>query len=183
MTAAVRSLARIALLAAALTGVGCDEPPQSVEAADEVDGERTLPVRLYFPAEDGLLHAEERAIVPIDDPEGRVRMLIEDLLTGPVDPSLLPPFPPGVSLDSVFISDTGVAYLDLGADGSPRPPLAGSRQELLAVYSLVDSTLLNVPEVRSVAVLWNGQQRASFAGHVDTSRPLVIDQSYLAETP
>ena len=34
----------------------------------------------------------------------------------------------------------------------------------------------------AVALLWNGTQRASFAGHVDTSRPLRIDPA-LVQAP
>ena len=45
--------------------------------------------------------------------------------------------------------------------------------ELLTLYSLVNSVVENVPGARSLVVLWNGRQPRSFAGHVDTSRPLL----------
>jgi hypothetical protein len=48
---------------------------------------------------------------------------------------------------------------------------------MVTVYSLVNSVALNVPAARRVALLWNGTQRQSFAGHLDTSRPLAPDPS------
>jgi hypothetical protein len=38
----------------------------------------------------------------------------------------------------------------------------------------------SVPSVRSVALLWNGSQRLTFSGHLDTSRPLAADRSLVA---
>ena len=61
------------------------------------------------------------------------------------------------------------------------PPVSGSQTELLAVYSLVDTILLNVPEMEAVILLWNGRQLLTFAGHLDTSLPLRAD-SDLIET-
>lgn len=81
--------------------------------------------------------------------------------------------PRGISLGAVHLATDGVAYIDLRSPGGAPPPPCGSRQEIQAVFSLVNSVVLNVPEARSVALLWNGAQRPTFAGHVDTSRPLL----------
>jgi hypothetical protein len=70
--------------------------------------------------------------------------------------------------------------VDLHAPGRDAPPAGGSREELVTVYSLVNSLALNVPAARRVVLLWNGSQRRSFAGHVDTSRPLAPDPSLVA---
>jgi hypothetical protein len=48
--------------------------------------------------------------------------------------------------------------------------------EMQTVYSLVNSIAGNVPQVTQVALLWNGSQRLSFSGHLDTSRPLAPNQ-------
>lgn len=52
------------------------------------------------------------------------------------------------------------------------PPAVGSTAERQIVYSLVNTLALNLPAVERVAILWNGRQRGTFAGHLDTSRPL-----------
>ena len=56
----------------------------------------------------------------------------------------------------------------------------GSRQEMLAVYSVVNTVLASAPEITSVILLRNGQQRPTFAGHLDTSRPLLANQQLVA---
>ena len=61
------------------------------------------------------------------------------------------------------------------------PPVTGSRGELLVVYSFVNSILANVPEARGVVLMWNGSQRPTFAGHVDTTRPLPAERKWLAQ--
>ncbi len=90
------------------------------------------------------------------------------------------PFPAEVKLGSVQLSADGIAYLDLRWDGHEDPPESGSTEEIQRVYSLVDSVALNVPEVNRVVLLWNGTQRLTFSGHLDTSRALVADRTLLA---
>ena len=175
-------------LAALVLGVlwcsGERRSEEVVEGAPEIEeveipGE-TVAVELYFPGRGNRLHAEERLLPAVEPAEERVRLLAEALLAGPAGGGLTAPLPAGVSLAGVHVDDDAVVYLDLNpAEGGGR--LAwGSKKELLAVYSLVDSILLNVPEVERVVLLWSSQQRPTFAGHVDTSRPLGPDSSLIA---
>ena len=104
---------------------------------------------------------------------------------------LLPALAAGVRLLAVELLD-GVAYVDLttaagdsetgevAAAGSRPPvvlerPAMGLTEELLAVYSLVNSLTANNLGVDRVVLMWNGEQRSTFAGHVDTTRPLMAD--------
>ena len=52
------------------------------------------------------------------------------------------------------------------------PPQSGSTLELLRIYAVVHTVLRNVEEANRVVLLWNGVQRPSLAGHVDTGHPL-----------
>ena len=70
--------------------------------------------------------------------------------------------------------------VDLEMPGESAHPDWGSRQEMLAVYSLVDTVLLNLPDIKAVTLLRNGQQPKTFAGHIDTTHPLVADRNLLA---
>ena len=128
--------------------------------------------RLYFPGLGGRLHTEERELQMGADAEEAVRVLMAELLAGPRTPGGFRTFAADVELGSVYVAPEGIAYVDLrSADGGP-PPASGSQQEILSVYSIVNSVVLNVSQIQAVALLWNGQQRLSFAGHLDTSRPL-----------
>ena len=83
----------------------------------------------------------------------------------------------------LHIGRTGVAYVDLRPpQGAARPSL-GSQQELLAAYSLVNSLCENLPRLAGVALLWTGMQSPTFAGNLDTRRPLTSDLTLVAPAP
>jgi hypothetical protein len=85
-----------------------------------------------------------------------------------------------VELASLHLTEDGVAYLDLAAPQMAVPPVHGSHGELLVVYCFVNSILGNVPEARGVVMMWNGNQHPTFAGHIDTTRPLPAEPRWLA---
>lgn len=169
------TVAAVALIALGWWWSSRDVPEAESAAVDAP--EASLPgdarrVRLYFPGLGGTLHAEERDVAATTDPEEAVRVLLAELFGGPSIPGGFGAFAVEVELGSVYVAPGGIAYVDLvSANGEP-PPSSGSQQEILSVYSVVNSLVLNVSEIEAVALLWNGQQRPSFAGHVDTSRPL-----------
>lgn len=152
----------------------------SASAADAPAERRAFD--LYFPAAGGGLRAERREVAVSDDPRDRIRRLADAVLGGPLNAAggLVRPFPPEVKLGSIELSADGIAYLDLRWDGHEDPPESGSTEEIQRVYSLVDTLALNVPEVNRVTLLWNGTERLTFSGHLDTSRPLVPDRTLLA---
>lgn len=157
----------------------CDQRPIRAEGS----GEETAAVIVEA------LIAGPDAAVPVfgeadDDNEG---------VSEPPEPieEVLPALPAGVRLLTVELLD-GVAYVDLttvGVDsgagdalatGSRSPvvlerPAMGLTEELLAVYSLVNSLTANNLGIDRVVLMWNGEQRPTFAGHVDTTRPLMAD--------
>ena len=133
-------------------------------------------VDLYFPGEGAALARERRRLAVPEDPEGRLLALARAVLGGPRSPSLLAPMPAGVEARGVYLTAGGDAYLDLvSAEEGAAPPAGGSTEEMLRVYSLVNSLALNEPRARRIALVWNGTQRETFSGHLDTSRPLAPD--------
>jgi hypothetical protein len=137
---------------------------------------------LYFPAGAGGLRAERRELLVSEGPKDRMRKVIEALLVGPAGAggaTLVRPFPPEVKLGSVQLAADGTAFVDLRWPDHEDPPESGSTEEIQRVYSVVDSLALNVPQVSRVVLLWNGTQRITFGGHLDTSRPLLPDRSLL----
>jgi hypothetical protein len=148
-----------------------DEPMVAAEG-DEVR------LRLYFPGAEGLLVSEER-VLATEGAGANLATIAAEVVAGPTGQGLLAPFPTGTEVGNVFISRTGIAYVDL-VSTSPHPPSSGSRQEMLSVYSVVNSIHTNLPNLAGVVLLWNGQQRPTFAGHLDTGRPLAEDRSLVA---
>lgn len=143
-----------------------------------------LPYPIYFPGRDGLLHAETRSLSVVrGDLVTVVEAVTQSLLSGPEDDGHFRPWPEDTVLLGVVVTASGTAYIDLGAEGEPDPPAVGSRQEAAMIYSLVDSVTLAELEIKNVVLLWNGEQRASFAGHLDTSRPLEARTDLVARRP
>jgi hypothetical protein len=128
-----------------------------------------VPFELWVPDEMGL-RVERRELQVTSAPKDRIRRITETLLTPRSDGARL--FPEGVALAGIQLSKEGTAYVNLVWEGHEDPPPSGSTEEMQRVYSLVNSIVMNVPEARRVALLWNDQQRLTFAGHLDTSRPL-----------
>lgn len=137
-------------------------------------------VTLYFPGAGARLFAEAREVEAAEDLEIRLTRLVEALLAGPQSPDLFPSFPAEASLGWVYVDPTGIAWVDLELGDGDILPSWGSGHEMLAVYSLVDTILLNLEDVEAVAVLRNGQQETTFAGHLDTSRPLHLNRQLIA---
>jgi Sporulation and spore germination len=148
------------------------------EAAGE--GGEKVSFNLYFPGAGGGLQVEPRELQVTEAPKDRARKVVAALLAGPTAAGLARPFPEGVTLGSVQLSDDGTAYIDLRWPDHPDPPPGGSTEEIQRVYSVVDSITLNVPQISRVALLWNSVQRESFSGHLDLSRPLVPDRAPVA---
>ena len=142
---------------------------------------------LCFPASDGLLRCEPRAIPAAGSVEETAAVIVQALIDGPPHPDeeMFPVLPPEVGLQA-FDLVNGVAYVDLtvartGTALRFERPAMGLREELLAVYSLVNSLTASNLGIERVVLMWNGEQRLTFAGHVDTSRPLLPDLDRNAE--
>jgi hypothetical protein len=141
----------------------------------------TAGVALFFPGTDGRLHREPRDLVLDGDVAARAAQVVGALLEGPQTEGLLPLLPAGTELLRVLAGPPGVVYLDLRAPPDPQALAMGSRQELVTVYGVVDSVVLNVDGLTAVGFLWSGAQPLSFAGHVDTTAPLAADTALVAE--
>lgn len=100
-----------------------------------------------------------------------------DLTTVEVEPDQPGARSPERQDDSSLDSDTATAPAAGRSALVMGRPAMGATEELLAVYSLVNSLTANNLGVDRVVLMWNGEQRPTFAGHIDTTRPLVADLS------
>ena len=193
------AIAIAAVLAAVVMIVSCERevaPGDSsqpieetpAEGEEELEAQVLMPANLYFPSAGGWLRAEHREVPRSEAVAEGIMVLVEALLAGPgggdsTVPGLYPPLPEGVTVRRVYLDEDGTAYLDLQSPEGAPPPPSGSRQEILTVYSVVNTVLLNFDEVEHLVLLWNGRQPRTFAGHLDTMRPLAANTDLIARTP
>lgn len=151
-------------------------PVAEAEAAPAV--EQKISVKLFFLAPDQpALLIEDREVVYSADLAGQVRTVVEELVKGP-QKGLVGTLPAETKVIDTFVTAAGTAYVDLSKEAALKHP-GGSRGELLSVYSIVNSLTSNFPAVKRVQILVDDRQAATLAGHVDLTRPLASDMTYL----
>lgn len=139
-------------------------------------GVRHITATLFYAAPDGqsLLPAQ-REIVLAEGIVPQGREIVAAQLQKPRSP-YVSVIPEGTRLRAFYVTDRGDAFVDLSADVTSRHP-GGSTAELLTVYALVNAVTANLPTVRRVQILIDGQEADTLAGHVDLRNPLERDNS------
>lgn len=143
-------------------------------AGDSLAEGQTVVMDLFFPSTSGRLRVERRELPAVAETEEQIAAAVTSLLAGPSGAGMEAPLPEGASVRKVYLAAEGVAYVDFESAESA-PPASGSQREMLTVYSLVNTVLLNFEELDRVVLLWNGRQLKTFAGHVNTMRPLAVN--------
>jgi Sporulation and spore germination len=133
-------------------------------------------VMLLFLGRDGLLHPELHMVSLPAETDERVRAVVHEILAGPTGP-LLPVVPYEAQLLDVFIDADGHAFVDLSP---PDHRLEGSNTELVLAYGIVDSILLNCPDLVGVQILFGGHEVPTLTGHLDLSAPLGLNKGLIA---
>ena len=170
-----------------LTRPVADEEPAPEEARAGHDeeaaagAERTINVKLFFQAADrpGLV-MEERTVPFSSDLGTQLKAVVGELVHGSKS-GLVATLPPETKVLEVFVSSRGVAYVDLSKEAAQGT--AGSHDELLSVYSIVNSLTVNFPAVKRVQILLEDRPTDTLAGHVDLSHPLTADMTLLTTAP
>jgi hypothetical protein len=141
---------------------------------------------LFFASEDGRRLTGVETEVPLaEDPVAQVRAIVEALLSTAPPAPLASTIPSGTTLRGVYLSQRNQVFIDLDATVRTAHP-GGSLQELLTVYSLVNSIVVNLPTITDVQILINGQEADTLAGHMDLRRPLRKNESLVvspSQTP
>ncbi|MEJ2658148.1 MAG: GerMN domain-containing protein [Desulfobacterales bacterium] len=126
-------------------------------------------VHLYFAdRNNSFLKAEERDFQS-NNPTEFGKAIVEALIEGPRS-GLMRTIPQGSTLKAFYITRDGTAYVDM-AGGVKDAYSGGVKSELFAIYSMVDSLTLNIPEIDSVKFLINGKESMTLNGHVDLRFP------------
>jgi hypothetical protein len=131
-------------------------------------------VHLYFAdAERPFLVAEARVMLNPGEPAAFGRQLMAALIGGPAGGNLAT-VPAGTRLRALFVSTDGTAVVDFSTDFRENHP-GSCRQEQLSLFSVVNSLILNVPEIDRVKILIDGAEAQTLAGHLPLEFPLTAD--------
>lgn len=133
--------------------------------------QNTKIAHLYFADKNNLfLISEERVLHQTEDPIHFSRNIIAALIKGSAQ-KLARTIPEGAILRAVYITEEGICFVDLSASIQENHP-GGVDTEMLTIYSIVNSLILNIPEIQSVKILIEGQESMTLAGHIDLHEPL-----------
>lgn len=127
-------------------------------------------VHLYFTdTEHRLLRAETRQMPVPETPQTYGRNIILALIEGPRE-KWNRTLPAETRLRALHILDNGTAYVDLSVEIRERHP-GGIQMERISIFSMVNSLILNVPEISRVKILVGGRETLTLAGHLDLRFP------------
>ena len=129
---------------------------------------------LYFPALNEIkIMPESRSITWAQADADRVRQIVLALAEGSHQ-GYGHPLSASASVRAVFVAGDGTAYLDLSNESfSDFEP--GIQSETLAVYSIVNSIIVNLPSVKRVQFLIQGQEVETLDGHADLTAAFTPD--------
>ncbi len=178
---ALAAVVAIALLVWLLSGSSPEIAQQEIVPAEMLPTPTPAPeqrIILLFTAGDGMLHPELRSVPLPDEVHERIRVVLRELLAGPENSARLASvIPYEAQLEAVFVDQNGNAFLDLTA---PPEALTGSSTEIVLTYGVVNSVILNCPEISAVQVLFGGHEVGTLTGHLDLSKPLVLNRRFIA---
>ncbi|HYC57971.1 MAG TPA: GerMN domain-containing protein [Thermoanaerobaculia bacterium] len=168
MKRAVVALAALSLIAGACKRK--PETPANLNAANKV---AMRMVRLYYESPAMLLAAETRNVALPESSAAAVPVVVRELLQGPATPVALRLYPADTVVRATYLLPGGTVIVDLGGPTLTQGWGTGSHQELMAVYSLVQTVTANFPEAKSVRLLVNGTPAETLGGHVSVTKSLL----------
>jgi spore germination protein GerM len=159
------------MLALALAAGACRKKEHSDNLARENKvANRT--VKLYFESPDLVLVAETRNLALPASPAGALSVTVRELFKGSANAAVPKLFPPDTVVRAAYLLPDGTAFVDLGGATLTNGWGTGSHEELMAVYSVVQTITANFPEARRVRILVNGEPAETLAGHIDLAKAL-----------
>jgi len=140
-----------------------------------VAGQREI--TLYVVARDGIHLTGIRRTIKRGRPEDELGAALESLINGPRSAAAATPIPRGTRLLGVRVDgDTAIADF---SERIIKGHGGGATGELLTVYSIVDTLVLNFPAINHVRILVSGRSRPTLAGHVEIDFALDADRKII----
>ena len=122
---------------------------------------------LYFIYKDGrYLKSVEQKFAAGLNPHDLGLAILKALIKGPSLKELEKTVPEGTKINALFITDDGRAFVDF--DRNIRTLGNYSAQsEMLTIYSIVNSLILNIEKINRVKILIQGETAQTLSGHID----------------
>jgi len=134
-------------------------------------------VTLFFQeATSEYLGPERRKIFLTSSVADQAKQIVVELITGPLEKGLLPTLPSQTRLRGLYLDRSGTAFVDLSSEVTDFHP-GGTDEEIATIFSLVDSLVYNLPGIKRVHILVNGEERESLKSHLDLRRDYSKDMS------
>lgn len=137
-------------------------------------------VALFFESQDMMLVPERRDVPLPENPAAAVPAVIRELFKGSANPSVPRLFPADTVVRAAYLLADGTVLVDVGGATITAGWTTGSHQELMAIYSVVQTVTTNFPEARRVRLLVNGTPAETLAGHISLARSLAPAPSVVA---
>src|SRR5438067_2834888 len=126
-------------------------------------------VLLFYESQELLLAPEARDLPLPENPAGALDLVLRELLKGSVNAAVPRLLPADTILRGSYLLPEGTAFVDLGGPTLTQGWGTGSHQELMSIYSVVQTVTANFPEAKRVRMLVNGEPAETLAGHVSLS--------------
>ncbi|MDI6601467.1 MAG: GerMN domain-containing protein [Thermoanaerobacteraceae bacterium] len=114
----------------------------------------------------------------VDESKSPAEGIIKELIKGPTRSDLTKTIPEGTKLISLEINN-GIAYVNFSKEFKENH-WGGSAGETMTLYSVVDS-LTELPDIKKVQFLIEGNKTDTLAGHYDILNPLDRDPTLIRE--
>jgi len=106
-----------------------------------------------------------------------IQHVVEELIKGPQG-NLIRTIPKSTIIKNVRIDRNGIAWLDFSPHLSRDHP-GGSSAEIITVYSIANTVILNFKDIKKVRFLIDGSEIETLAGHIDCKRSIVANKDYI----
>ncbi len=129
-------------------------------------------VSLYYEGPDLLLAPERRDLPLPGNPAGALDVVLRELVKGSANAAVPALLPRDTVIRGAYLLPDGTVFVDLGGPTLTQGWPTGSHQELMAIYSVVQTVAANFPEAKRVRMLVNGEPAETLGGHISLNRAL-----------
>lgn len=162
----------VVALAMLVVAGGCRKKPALTSNLNAANKVAMRNVRLYYESPRMLLGSENRDVALPESPGAALPVVFRELVKGPRRGTTGRVLPRDTVVRAVYLLPGGTVLVDLGGATLTQGWGTGSHEELLAVYSLVQTATANFPDARRVRILVNGAPAETLGGHISLSRSL-----------
>jgi len=134
--------------------------------AQPVRADEPLVITLYYPA-DGAISTGTASVKRRPDPQAQAREALGAVFAD--QRGLQAAVFRDLKIRELFLDASGTAYVDLSLV-QQNGIKASAWEELLAIYSIVNTLAQNFEEIKQVRFLLEGKEAQTLAGHMDLSR-------------